>query len=91
MENLYGCTEPPEKSEGVKRMPSTQIAEKRMGMPEIRMKAKALGLTSGKMKKADLIHAIQIAEGCLPCFGKSGGQCSYTDCCFMKDCFKTKL
>jgi hypothetical protein len=91
VENLYGCTEQPEKFEGDKRMPSTQIAEKRMGMPEIRMKAKALGLTSGKMKKADLIHAIQIAEGCLPCFGKSGGQCSYTDCCFVKDCFKTKL
>jgi len=91
VENLYGCKEPPEKSEGVKIMPATEIAEKRMGMPEIRMKAKSLGLTPGKMKKADLIHTIQVAEGCLPCFGKSGGQCSYNDCCFMKDCFKIKL
>jgi len=72
-------------------MPATITAEKRMGMPEIRMKAKAVGLTPGKIKKVDLIHAIQVAEGCLPCFGKSGGQCSYTDCCFMKDCFKIKL
>jgi len=72
-------------------MPSTKIAEKRLGMPEIRMKAQALGIKPGKMKKADLIHAIQIAEGCTPCFGRSGGQCFYTDCCFMNDCFKTKL
>jgi len=72
-------------------MPTTKIAEKRMGMSEIRMKAKALGITPGKMKKGDLIHAIQVAEGCMPCFGKSNGQCSYIDCCFMADCFKTKL
>jgi len=72
-------------------MPSTKTEEKQIGMPEIRMKAKALGLTPGNMKKADLIHAIQVAEGCMPCFRRSGGQCAYTDCCFMKDCFKMKL
>ena len=64
------------------------ITEKRMGMPEIRLKAKSLGLKPGKNKKAVLIHAIQMAEGCMPCFGKSDGHCSYTDCCFMTDCFK---
>jgi hypothetical protein len=69
----------------------TKIAEKRIGMPEIKTKAKGLGIIPGKMKKADLIHAIQMAEGCMPCFGKSGGQCSYIDCCFMKDCLKVKL
>lgn len=90
-ENLCGCIEPLEKSKGVKRMPTTKIAEKRIGMPEIRMKAKSLGLKSGKIKKAELIHAIQVAEGCMPCFGKSDGQCSYIDCCFMTDCFKIKL
>ena len=72
-------------------MPAAKIVEKRMGMPEIRIKAKARGLTPGRTKKVDLIHAIQIAEGCMPCFGRSGGQCSYTDCCFMTDCFKIKL
>jgi hypothetical protein len=72
-------------------MSTTRIAEQRMGMPEIRMKAKSLGLKTGKIKKAELIHAIQMAEGFMPCFGKSGGQCSYNDCCFMTDCFKTKL
>jgi hypothetical protein len=72
-------------------MSSTKIAENQISMTEIRMKAKALGIIPGKMKKADLIHAIQVAEGCMPCFGKSNGQCSYTDCCFMTDCCKTKL
>ena len=72
-------------------MPTAKTAEKRMGMPEIRLKAKSLGLKPGKTKKVELIHANQLAEGCMPCFGKSNGQCSYVDCCFMTDCFKIKL
>jgi hypothetical protein len=72
-------------------MPSTKITEQRIGMPEIKMKAQALGLTPGKMKKFELIHAIQMAEGYTPCFGKSGGHCSHIDCCFMDDCLKTRL
>jgi len=72
-------------------MPVTEVKEKRMNMPEIRMKAKALGITPGKMKKAELIHTIQIAEGCTPCFGRSNGECSHTDCCFMTDCLKIRL
>jgi len=71
-------------------MPTTNMAEKHMSMPEIKMKAKALGLSPGKMRKADLIHAIQVAEGCTPCFGRSDGQCPYTDCCFMKDCLRIR-
>jgi len=72
-------------------MPTTKIAEKRMTMTEIKTKAKGLGLVPGKMKKVELVHAIQAAEGCTPCFGRSNGQCPYTDCCFMQDCLKTRL
>jgi hypothetical protein len=43
-------------------MALTRVAEKRMGVPEIRMKARALGLTPGKAKKAELIHAIQMGS-----------------------------
>ena len=43
-------------------MTATSVAPKRMTMPETRAKAKALGITPGKMKKAELIHAIQTAE-----------------------------
>ena len=72
-------------------MLATKIALKRMNMTEVRKKAKALGIIPGKMEKAELVHSIQTAEGCTPCFGKSDGQCEYTDCCFMQDCLKIRL
>lgn len=62
-----------------------------MKMTEIRDKAEALGIRPGKMKKVELIHSIQIAEGCTPCFGRSNGQCGNLDCCFMQDCLKIRL
>jgi len=67
-------------------MLSTKVAERQLDMSEIRNKAKGLGIVPGKMKKPELIHAIQTAEGNTPCFGKSGGQCSHTECCFVNDC-----
>ncbi|MHC4495018.1 MAG: SAP domain-containing protein [Planctomycetota bacterium] len=67
-------------------MPATKSVEKRISLPEVKLKAKALGLKLGKAKKTELTHAIQTAEGCTPCFGKSDGRCSYIDCCFMDDC-----
>ena len=71
-------------------MPATKIAAKSMKMPELRAKAKSLGIKPGKMKKMDLVHAIQMAEGYTPCFGRSGGYCPNLDCCFMADCLKIK-
>jgi hypothetical protein len=55
-------------------------------MPEIRKKARALNLDPGRMKKADLIRAIQTAEGYTPCFATAAGDCPYTDCCWRDDC-----
>ncbi len=60
-----------------------------MGMPQIRLKAKSLGINPGKMKKPELIHTIQLTEGYSPCFGTSGGHCDYNDCCFITDCLKS--
>lgn len=71
-------------------MSSVGVACKSMTMTEIKAKAKTLGLEPGKLKKADLIHAIQIAEGCTPCYGRSGGECPWTQCCWRSDCFKVK-
>jgi len=62
-----------------------------MKIAEIKDKAKGLGITPGKMKKAELIHSIQIAEGCTPCFGRSDGQCGNNECCFIQDCLKVRL
>ena len=62
-----------------------------MKMPEVRVKARSLGLTPGRSKKAELIHAIQMAEGYTPCFGRSGGHCSNLACCFIEDCLRVKM
>ncbi len=72
-------------------MAATKVAKKSIGMPKIKTKAKKLGITPGKMKKAELIHSIQVAEGFEPCFGRSNGDCSNTACCFMTDCLKLQL
>ena len=64
---------------------------KRMNMTEIKEKARSLGIIPGKMKKAELVHNIQIAEGCIPCYGRSNGECAHTECCFVQDCLKTNL
>ncbi|UCE46938.1 MAG: Rho termination factor N-terminal domain-containing protein [Phycisphaerales bacterium] len=72
-------------------MPQTKKAVKSMKMPEVRAKARSLGLMPGRMKKMDLIHAIQMAEGYTPCFARAGGQCSNLSCCFIEDCLKVKV
>ena len=61
-----------------------------MNMTEIRKKALLLNMDPGKMKKADLIHAIQAAEGNQQCYGHSHGSCPYTGCCFRSDCLRIK-
>ncbi|MBN2456697.1 MAG: Rho termination factor N-terminal domain-containing protein [Sedimentisphaerales bacterium] len=71
-------------------MTTVTVKPKPIKMPELRNKAKALGVKPAKMKKNQLIHAIQIAEGCTPCFGKSNGYCPNTDCCFIYDCLRIK-
>jgi len=70
-------------------MASVKVTDKRMSMQDIRMKAQGLGVNPGNLKKPELIHAIQVAEGNTPCFGKSNGRCPYTDCCFIQDCLKS--
>jgi hypothetical protein len=73
-------------------MPATKTKARRsMQIGDIKEKARLLGIVPGKMKKGELIHAIQSAEGCTQCFGRSNGECTYTDCCFMQDCLKTRL
>ena len=71
-------------------MTLASVAAKRMTMPDIRERAKTLGITPGKLKKAELIHTIQVAEFCTPCYGLSNGECPWLDCCWRSDCFKTK-
>jgi len=61
-----------------------------MKMQEVQEKARMLGLNPGKMKKADLIHAIQSKEGNFPCFGTAKDFCDQTECCWRSDCLPEK-
>ncbi len=62
-----------------------------MTVKEIKEKARYLMVTPRRLKKAELIHAVQTAEGYSPCFGKSNGECPHTECCFRNDCTKINL
>jgi len=59
-----------------------------MKISEIKEKAKSVGVKAGKMKKDELVRAIQQAENNNPCFGSNDGQCGQWNCCFMQDCVK---
>ena len=71
-------------------MSAVQLKSRGMSVAAIREKARGLGIEPGKMKKADLVRAIQTTEGNTACYGHSQGQCSHVDCCFMYDCLKIK-
>lgn len=57
-----------------------------MKMTDIKAKAKDLDLRPGKMKKEELIRAIQEKEGNFPCFGSALEHCSQAGCCWREDC-----
>jgi hypothetical protein len=57
-----------------------------MNLTEVKSKAKEVGVSVSKMKKPELIRAIQLAEGNVDCFGKPEGACDQENCCFRSDC-----
>ncbi len=58
-----------------------------MRIQEIRSIAKARGIKSAKLSKADLIRTIQREEGNSPCFGAAvGGSCDQANCAWREDC-----
>jgi hypothetical protein len=61
-----------------------------MKMPDIKKKAKALGVNSAKLKKSELILCIQKAEGNAACFGTGTPACPYLNCCWREDCIDLK-
>lgn len=61
-----------------------------MKITQIREIAKDMGLKAGKMKKADMIRAIQVAEGNYPCFGSAVDYCDQADCMWREDCMPKK-
>ncbi len=59
-----------------------------MNIQSLKEKAKPLGVSkASKMKKDDLIRAIQDAEGNEQCYSTGRADaCGQYDCCFREDC-----
>ena len=58
-----------------------------MNLKDVKEIAKNRGISSGKMKKDELIRSIQKSEGNFDCFGTaSSGECSQMDCIWREDC-----
>ncbi len=58
-----------------------------MNMEQIKVIAKANNVKPGRMRKADLVRAIQTAEGNLPCFDtQTAERCSEQECLWREDC-----
>ncbi|MDH5525175.1 MAG: hypothetical protein OEY01_14460 [Desulfobulbaceae bacterium] len=55
-------------------------------MAQIKEKAKELGIVAGKMKKTDLIRAIQSKEGNFPCFETAKDYCNQLACTWREAC-----
>lgn len=58
-----------------------------MNMTQIRTMAKGLGVKTGKLRKAELIRAIQKAENNPQCFNTNFSQeCGQEQCLWREDC-----
>ena len=62
--------------------------DEQMTMRELRAIARDLGMRTTNLRKADLIRAIQLAEGNFDCFGKAEDYCDQLSCLFRKDCLR---
>ena len=62
-----------------------------MKVKDIQAMAKSMKLKTGKLKKAELIHMIQTAEGNDTCYGTSHVHiCGQEQCLWRADCLKVK-
>ena len=61
-----------------------------MLLSQLQDQARSLGLSpAARMRKADLIRAVQTAEGNSPCFGAEWRySCVQQDCAWRQDCLK---
>lgn len=60
-----------------------------MKVSQIQVIAREKGIKPGKLKKAELIHAIQHKEGHFTCFATAyDGECDQVSCIWRDDCFK---
>ncbi len=61
-----------------------------MNLKQVKEKAKAMGIKPSKMRKAELIHAIQKAEGNAACYETADViTCDQNGCCWKTSCQKS--
>jgi len=70
------------KTTSKKKMPNT------LTISQIEEKAHSLGIKSDNIPLAQYVRDIQLEEGHRVCFGRSGGDCSETDCAFGNHCLE---
>jgi hypothetical protein len=60
-----------------------------MNIAQIQAMAKDMGLKPGKLRKMELVRAIQRREGAFDCFATAyDGVCDQVNCIWRQDCFK---
>jgi hypothetical protein len=57
-----------------------------MTVKELQKMAKAMGIKTSGLKKAEMIKQIQKTEGNFDCFGTALGYCDQINCLFREDC-----
>jgi len=60
--------------------------EKEMTVKELQKMAKAKGIRTSGLRKAEMIKQIQRTEGNFDCFGTATGYCDQINCLFREDC-----
>ena len=59
-----------------------------MVVKKIKAIAKKRGINPQGMKKAELVRAIQVNEGNIPCYQTAKDSCDQFDCCWRDDCMQ---
>jgi hypothetical protein len=59
-----------------------------MTVKELQKLAKGMGIKPAGLRKAELIKAIQTAEGNFDCYGTATDYCDQLSCLFREDCLR---
>jgi len=70
------------------KIPTSKKMPKTLTISQIEEKAHSLGLKTDNLPLAQYVRDIQLEESHRVCFGRSGGECSETDCEFGDHCLE---
>jgi len=73
-------------TESTAAAPGTPREEETMRYQDIQKMAKRMGLQANKMRKTEMVRAIQRAEGNNACYGTAVSFCEQHNCLWREDC-----